>query len=199
VKLDNVTREDWIVGGLAILLLIDLLALPWFSVGGGSVAGVSIPSVDLTATDTPDGWLGILAVIATLGLLADLAIERLSPQTQVPAIGNSRQMTRFVLAAAAAVFMALKFLFHINHFSDLGFGFWAGAVLVAALLVLAMQAHRAGPGVAQGSGPGAGLGGGSSAGRVSTGPASTAPPPTTTGTSPAGGTEPPPSTGPRTP
>ena len=36
MKLENVTRDDWIVGGLALLLAIFLLVLPWFSVGGGT-------------------------------------------------------------------------------------------------------------------------------------------------------------------
>jgi len=55
--------------------------------------------------------------------LADLAIERFSPQTALPNVGGSRTMTRFVLGIAAVVFLVLKFLFNI-HFSDFGFGFW---------------------------------------------------------------------------
>ena len=141
MNLENVKREDWILAGVALLLIIDLVALPWFSVGGGSVGGISIPSFDFTATDTPDGWLGVLAVIATAAVIADLAIERFSPQTQVPNIGGSRAMTRFVLAVAAAVFVALKFLFHI-HFSIFGFGFWAGIVLTAGLVFVALQARQ---------------------------------------------------------
>jgi hypothetical protein len=143
VNMDNLRREDWIIGGLALLLVIDLLALPWFTFGGGSVSGISLPSIDFTATDTPDGFLGILAVLAALAINADLAIERFSPDTQLPAIGGSRQTTRLVLAVAAAVFMGLKFLFHLSHFSNLGWGFWIGAVLVGALVFFAMQAHQA--------------------------------------------------------
>lgn len=144
MKVENISRGDWIVGGVALLLVIDLLFLPWFSVGGGSVSGISIPSADLTATDAPDGWLGLLAVLAALALIADLALERLSPQTQLPAIGGSRPMTRFVLAAAAGGFVTLKFLFHV-HFSYFGFGFWLAVLLVAALVFLAMQARHAAP------------------------------------------------------
>jgi hypothetical protein len=141
VNLDNVRRDDWIIGGLALVLIIDLVSFPWFSLGGGSVGGISLPSFDLSGTDAPDGWLGILAVIALIALIADLAIERFSPQTQIPEIGGSRTMTRFVLAAAAAGFMALKFLFHIGHIGDLGWGFWLGALLAIGLVFLAMQAR----------------------------------------------------------
>jgi hypothetical protein len=130
------------LGGAALLLVISLLFLPWFSIGGGSIGGVSIPSVDFTATDAPDGWLGILAVLAAIALIADLAIDRLSPQTELPSIGGSRTQTRFVLAAVAAVFVALKFLFHV-HFSLFGFGFWVSVLLAGAMLYLAFQARNA--------------------------------------------------------
>jgi drug/metabolite transporter (DMT)-like permease len=81
-------------------------------------------------------------VIAALLVIVDLGLERLSPQTEIPAISGSRVMTRFVLAGAAALFMALKFLFHLGHFSNLGIGFWIGVVLVAALLYFTMQARQ---------------------------------------------------------
>jgi hypothetical protein len=138
VNLDNVRRDDWIVGGLAILLIITLFAFPWFSISAGPF------TFDFTGTDAPDGWLGVLAVIALIAVVADLALERLSPQTQVPAINNSRTMTRFVLVVAAAGFMALKFLFHLGHVGDLGWGFWLGAILAAALVYVAMQARAGG-------------------------------------------------------
>jgi hypothetical protein len=133
----NVSRDDWVVGGLALLLAIDLLFFPWFDLSG-TVFGVSI-SVSSTATGDPDGWLGILAVLTTLALVADLAIERLSPGTALPNIGGSRTQTRVVLAGIATLFLVLKFLFHINHFSDLGFGFWLAVVLDAGLVFSALR------------------------------------------------------------
>jgi hypothetical protein len=139
VNVDNVSREDWIIGGLALLLVIDLLFLPWFSILGFS----------LTATDAPDGWLGLLAVLAGIVLIADLAVDRLSPQTQLPAVGGSRTQTRFIEACVMALFVALKFLFHI-HFSLFGFGFWAALVLTVALVYFALQARNAGVGAPRG-------------------------------------------------
>jgi hypothetical protein len=152
VKLDNVRRDDWILAGLALLLVIDLLFLPWFSITVGFI------TFDSTATGSPDGWLGVLAVIALLALIADLAIEQLSPATQVPAVGGGRASTRLVLVGAAALFVALKFLFHI-HFSLFGFGFWAAVVLTAALVFFALQAHQAAVGGLARPGAGAGAAG----------------------------------------
>ena len=136
MNLENIRRDDWILGGLALLLLIDLFAFPWFSVGIGPF------SLNLTATDGPDGWTAILAVIALIAVFGDLAVERLSPQTTLPTVGGSRVMTRLALAGVAAFFIALKFLLHI-HFSDFGWGFYLAVVLTVALLYFADQARRA--------------------------------------------------------
>jgi hypothetical protein len=143
---DHVRRDDLIVGGLALLLVLDLLLLAWFSFGGTVTVGSTSISFggSLTATDAPDGWLGVLAVISSLLILVDLLIEAFSPQTAIPAIGGSRTATRFVLALVTALFMALKFIFHLGHFSNLGIGFWIGAVLVIALVYFALQARNAG-------------------------------------------------------
>ena len=91
MSLDNVSRDDWMVGGLALLLAIDLLFLPWFSITVG--AGAFSVSASTTATGAPDGWLGILAMLCCLAVVADLAIERLSPQTTLPMIRGSRAQT----------------------------------------------------------------------------------------------------------
>ncbi|HEY2259941.1 MAG TPA: hypothetical protein VGH45_09520 [Solirubrobacteraceae bacterium] len=137
MNVENVSRDDWILGGVALLLVIDLLFLPWFSISVGPF------SSSLTATDSPDGWLGILAVLTAIVLIADLAVDRTSPQTQLPAVNNSRTQTRLIEACVVALFVALKFLFHI-HFDLFGFGFWAGVVLTIALVYLALQARNAG-------------------------------------------------------
>ena len=127
---ETVARDEWIVVVLAVLLALDLLFLPWFQVtitGGGQTIPISDP-----ATGAPDGWLGVLALLAVIALLADLGIERLSPQTDVPAVGNSRARTRMVLALIAAGLLAFKLLIHLG--SARGIGFW-GALLLAGGLV----------------------------------------------------------------
>lgn len=132
MRIDALSKNDLIVAGLALLLAIDLLFLPWFSI---SIFGVSITA---TATSAPDGWTGILAMLASVAVLADVLVERLSPQTALPNIGGSRTATRFTLATVAAGFVALKFLLHV-HFSLFGFGFWAGIVLAAALVFATLR------------------------------------------------------------
>jgi hypothetical protein len=135
VNFSDVTRDDRILAGVALLLIITLLFLPWFHI---SFLGFS---ASLTATDSPDGWLGVLAVLSAVALIVDLGIERLSPGTSVPNIGGSRTQTRFVIACVTALFVALKFLFHI-HFDLFGFGFYVAVVLTAGLVWVALQARN---------------------------------------------------------
>ncbi len=96
MRLDKLSQDDWIVAGVAILLVFDLLFLPWFD--QTISAGAQSVSITSTATGAPDGWLGVLALLAVVALLADLAIKRFSPQTQLPMIGGSRAATRTLLA-----------------------------------------------------------------------------------------------------
>jgi hypothetical protein len=135
---DNVTRDDWILGGVTLALIITLLFLPWFSISVGPF------TVTATATASPDGWCGVLALLAAIALLVDLSLERLSPQTHVPSLNDSRTQTRFVLACVTALFVALKFLLHV-HFGWFGWGFWVAVILTVALLYVAYQAHNATP------------------------------------------------------
>jgi hypothetical protein len=158
VNTDRVKREDWVVGGLALLLVIDLLELPWHEVAGGTVSGILLPSISNRATGPPDGLFAVLAVLATLAIIFDLLFEHVSPDTQIPAIEGSRTLTRFVLAGAAAGLLAVKFILNLNEIGDLGSGFWFGAVVAAALVYAAMKAWQAEPARTAGSaraGPGA--------------------------------------------
>src|SRR5205807_1052501 len=88
VNLDNVRRDDWVVGGLALLLVLDLLILAWFSFGGTVTVGSTSISFggSLTATDAPDGWLGVLAVIALVyfAMQARNAATRVAPRPAGP-------------------------------------------------------------------------------------------------------------------
>ncbi|MFZ0090058.1 MAG: hypothetical protein WAL63_11150 [Solirubrobacteraceae bacterium] len=136
MDLEALSKDDWILGGIAVTLVIDLLFLPWLRFSAGRVTLTS------TATGTPAGWLGVLAMLAVLALIADLALERFSPQTQLPAVEGSRTQTRFLMACVAAVLLTLKFLLHI-HLSRFGIGFWGAALLTAALVYVARQAHNA--------------------------------------------------------
>jgi pSer/pThr/pTyr-binding forkhead associated (FHA) protein len=139
VKLDNVSREDWTLGGVALLLAICLLAFPWYHVGI-SIGPVSV-SADRAATSSPYAIWGVLALITSLLLLADLAVERLAPQAKVPAINDSRTLTRMAIAGLTLLLLVIKFLAHVG---DFGWGFFLALVAIIGLCYLTWQAYNRG-------------------------------------------------------
>ena len=81
MSLDNFTRDDGLLGGVALLLAIDLLFLPWFSI---TVFGLHFTT---TATGSLDGWTAVLAGLACFLIIADVLVERPSPGTALPNLG----------------------------------------------------------------------------------------------------------------
>ena len=136
VNLENVSREDWTVGGLALLLAISFSILPWFDLS--VTVGAFSASATYAAAGAPDGWLGILAFIACLALVADLALERFSRRRRSRRSAGAARRRGSSCAAIAAAFVVLKFLFHI-HFSLFGWGFYVDVIITAALVYFAMQ------------------------------------------------------------
>lgn len=136
-SIETISRDEGILAGLGVLLVLDLLFLPWYGIT--VTAGAVSVSISNTATGPPSGWLGVLALLLVLALLVDIAIERLSPHTQVPAIGTSRATTRYVLAVVAVALLGLKLVLHLGSAGELGF--W-GAVVLGGGLVWAAYSLR---------------------------------------------------------
>jgi hypothetical protein len=150
LHLERLSREDWVLGTLAVLVILDLLVLPWFSFGATISVGSASVSIggSLTGVDAPDAFLGVLALLSCAFLVADLGFERLSPQTRLPSIAADRETTRYILACIAAGLIALKFLFHLGRFGELALGFWLAVLLVAALVAMTRRIRQTEPAVA---------------------------------------------------
>jgi hypothetical protein len=130
VDFSKLSREDGMVLGGGVLLIIGLFAFAWYSVGGGSVGGVALPSYTAAATSSPYAIWGILALIVTIAVVVDLALARFSPQTVIPTTQLGRDMTR---VAACGLLLLLLFIKFIAHVGDFGWGFFVDVIL--ALLV----------------------------------------------------------------
>jgi hypothetical protein len=136
VDLSRLSRDDWLVGGGGLLLIIDLLFLPWHH-ESATILGATV-SASQTATAAPDSFWGILALLLTIVVVADLALARFSPQTQVPTTQIGRAMTRCAVAGLVIFFLLLKFFAH-TQFS--GIGCYLGFILAIAVVV---GAYRSG-------------------------------------------------------
>jgi hypothetical protein len=141
--LERLSRDDWLIIGVAGLLVLDLLVLPWFSFGATITVGSATLSIGGSATgvDAPDAWLGVLALMASAFLIADLATERLSPQTRLPTVAADRITGRYFVACTTAGLLALKFVLHLGRFGELALGFWTALLLVAGLVFLTRRAR----------------------------------------------------------
>lgn len=129
----ELSKGDVAVLGLAVLLIVDLLWLPWISFDGLSFA----------ATAAPDGWPAVIPIMLSLLVIVDLVVERFAPQVSLPTIGGSRAATRFSFAYVAPLFVLLKLvlqwsLYKSSLFHVLGVGFY-GALLLAVALVIASR------------------------------------------------------------
>jgi hypothetical protein len=118
VDFSKLSREDWMVGGGGIALILSLFIFAWYSGGGASFA----------ATSAPYAIWGILALIATIAVVADLALARFSPATVIPTTQLGRDMTRAAVAGFVALMLVIKFFAHIG---DFGFGFVLDVLLTA--------------------------------------------------------------------
>ena len=122
----KLSREDWMVGGGALLLIIDLLFFAWHSYSFGPV------SVDSSGTGAPDGIWGVLALIVTIVVRGDLLLARFSPETQIPTTQLGRELTRAAAAGLGLLFLLIKF---ISNTGSSAFGCWLGLVLGVVVVV----------------------------------------------------------------
>jgi hypothetical protein len=145
LHLERLSGEDWLLGGLAIALVFDLLVLPWFSFGATINVGSATVSIggSLAGVDAPDAWLGVLALLSCAFLVADLGFERLSPETRLPQVAADRETSRFILACISAGLITLKFLLHLGRFGELALGFWLAVLLAGALVALTRRTREA--------------------------------------------------------
>jgi hypothetical protein len=137
VDLSRLDRDNWVVGGGGVLLIIDLLFLPWLHIG---LLGDRI-SLTAKATAAPGALWGILALLLTIAVVVDLALSEFRPLTSVPTTQLGRPMTRCALAALVVFFLLMKYF---AETSFLGVGAYLGFVLAIAVVVGAYRhAQRA--------------------------------------------------------
>lgn len=130
-KLSNADR--WVAVS-ALLLAVDLLVLPWIDVSVGPI------SVTSAGTGSPDGFLGVVALLMALAVAVDLVLERLT-DVKLPDLPVGHDRARFLAAATALGLLILKLILH-PHPSYLGAGCWVGVALGAVLALVAYRSTR---------------------------------------------------------
>lgn len=124
MDLNKLTLGDKILGGAGILLFLDLLLFPWHSVDLG------IQTINLQATESPNGFWGVLALLLTIVVVAAIILRRLT-SVKLPELPISWNQALFYGAIAVLVLLFIKL---ISETSELGFGAWLGLLLAAAMV-----------------------------------------------------------------
>ncbi|WP_426574131.1 hypothetical protein [Aquihabitans sp. McL0605] len=128
----KLTLGDKILGGCALVLVIDLLFLPWhhwsysYSSGDIHVGG----SFSRTAIQSPNsfwGWLAMLVLLAIIGV----TIVRRFTDTALP--DTPRPLPELTFYATIAVFVLL-FLKLILKFDYIGFGAYLAILLAGGMV-----------------------------------------------------------------
>lgn len=140
MDLSKMRTPDWILGGCAALLFIDLIAFPWHNIDfGGGIAGIDVPSVKRTAVQSPNSFWGLLALLLAIALVAVVVIRRLTT-TKLPDLPISWNDATFYGAIAALALLLLKLIIET---SSLGWGCWLGILLAAGAVYGAYTSKQA--------------------------------------------------------
>lgn len=125
MDLSKLTLSDKIIGATGIVLIIDLIALPWHDVDLGILG-----SETRTAIQSPNGFYGVLALLLTLAVVGVTALRVFSPDTKLPELPISWNQAIFFAAAATAALLLLKLIVETDF---LGFGSWLGILLAGGM------------------------------------------------------------------
>jgi hypothetical protein len=129
VDFSKLTQGEKIVLGAGLLLIIDLLFLPWHKIDIGSVLGVRVPEVTATGVEAPNGGYGILAVLIAVVMVGQIIAAKFTtaklPNPPVP----WPQVHLYAGIAVAGVIL-LKLLVETDF---LAFGAFLGVLLAGAV------------------------------------------------------------------
>ncbi|MCA1844325.1 MAG: hypothetical protein LC792_14280 [Actinobacteria bacterium] len=118
-----------------VLLLIDLLFLPWHRIGLGIVA------VSRSGLQSPNGFLGLLAALVVVALIVRVVINEFTT-IELPHLPVSWEQADLLAAAAVAALLMLKLVLVTSFLS---IGAWLAIPLAAALLYGGYQRTRETP------------------------------------------------------
>lgn len=128
MDLSKLTLGDKIIGGTAIVLIIDLLFLPWHSVKVG--AGAFSVDYTRTAIQSPGSFWGLIALLLTIAVLAVVIVRKLTT-TQLPDAPRPWGELTFYATIAVLVLLLLKLVLKTDY---LGFGSYFGILLAAGMV-----------------------------------------------------------------
>ena len=125
--LSKLSQGERLVLVAGMLLIVDLLFVPWHSVDLGGLDIGFDPT--RTGVEAPNGGYGVAAVILTLLMIAEILVTRLTP-LRLPANPLPWAQPQLAAGVFVAVLLVVKL---VRETELLGFGSYSG--ILAGLLV----------------------------------------------------------------
>jgi hypothetical protein len=135
MDLKNLSLGERIMSLAGILLLIDLLFLPWHRIDLGII------SVSRSGLQSPNGFLGLLAALVAVAIVVRVVISEFTT-IELPQLPVSWERADLMAAAAVAALLLLKLVLETSFLSV---GAWLAIPLAAALLYGGYQRTRETP------------------------------------------------------
>jgi hypothetical protein len=151
--LKKVTTNDWILAGGCIAVFLGVF-FKWFAVGGGTVAGFSIPEASVNGfhyfLQGTIPWIIAIAILVLL-VLRKFFTEEVRMPNQAGSLAWSQV---YLIASAVAAVLVLLRLLMGDSGTDRKFGLWLTSLGVIAMVVGAYLKFQAKEDDAAGAGPG---------------------------------------------
>lgn len=121
--LKKLSLGDRLVAGGGVLLLVDLLFLPWHHIEVGF--GAFTATANRTAVESPDALFGWLAALLALAMVVHVVIVRFTT-VELPKLAVPWDQVSLYGGIATLAMLVLKLLAETSY---LGFGAWLGLAL----------------------------------------------------------------------
>lgn len=129
MDLSKLTKGDRIVLVAGLVLIIDLLFLPWHKIEIGSgLLGVDL-SVKRTGVQSPNAFYGILALIIAIVMVGQIVLAKFTT-AKLPTLPMPWPRVHLIAGGVAAALLLIKLLAETNF---LAFGAYLGIICGAAL------------------------------------------------------------------
>jgi len=121
---NKLTQGERIVLIAGVLLIIDLLVLPWHNIELGGLV-----DVNRTAVQSPNAFYGVIALILTIVMVGQIIAAKLAG-AKLPDLPIPWGTVHLIAGIAVFALLLLKLVVETNF---LGFGAYLGLLLAAAV------------------------------------------------------------------
>ena len=126
MDLSKMRQADWILGGCALALVIDLLFFPWHKIDL-DFGPLGSSSSSRSGIQSPNSFWGVLALLLAIAIVAVVVMRRLTT-AKLPDLPIAWGDALFYAAIATLVLLFIKLIAETDF---LGFGAYLGLLLSA--------------------------------------------------------------------